>query len=77
MRKEIAVLLAAGLGSRLLPLTEKVPKPLIRVYGVPMIETMIAGLKRRKISEIYVITGHLKEQFSYLEIGRASCRERV
>lgn len=66
MEKEIGIIMAAGLGTRMLPLTEKTPKPLIKVHGIPMIETVIRGLRSRGICEIYVVVGYLEEQFAYL-----------
>ena len=41
MTNEIAILMAAGMGTRMAPLTARIPKPLVRVFGKPMIETLI------------------------------------
>lgn len=67
MSKTVAILMAAGLGSRMLPLTEKIPKPLINVNGIPMIETMIEGLQKCGIQEFYIVIGYLAEQFEVLD----------
>ena len=58
-----AIIMAAGIGKRMQPLTFEVPKPLVKVNGVCMIDTVVNGLRANGINEIYVVVGHLKEQF--------------
>ena len=62
-----AIIMAAGFGKRMQPVTLHTPKPLIKVNGVRMIDTVIKGLHDNGIGEIYVVVGYLKEQFFVLE----------
>ena len=62
-----ALILAAGFGSRLTPITLTTPKPLIEVNGKIIIETIIEGLVSNGIEEIYIIVGYMKEKFLYLK----------
>ena len=64
---ERAVIMAAGVGKRMRPLTLETPKPLIRVNGIRIIDTVIRALHANKIHEIYVVTGYMKEKFRCLE----------
>ena len=64
---ERAIIMAAGLGNRMHPITLSTPKPLVKVNGVRMIDTVIQGLHQNGIHEIYVVVGYLKEQFTELE----------
>lgn len=62
-----AIIMAAGIGERLQPVTLTTPKPLIRVNGVRMIDTIIDGLYDNGINEIHVVIGYLKDKFLELK----------
>lgn len=62
-----AIILAAGMGTRLRPLTLKTPKPLIPVQGEPMAERQIKFLHEKGIKDITIVTGYLNESFYYLQ----------
>src|SRR2546426_9832153 len=51
----------AGKGTRLLPLTKRVPKPLVHVAGRPVMDYVMDTVKGFDVDELIVITGHLKE----------------
>ena len=66
-RVQRAIIMAAGLGNRMRPVTLTTPKPLVKVNGIRMIDTVIEGLHQNGIYEIYVVVGYLKDQFMGLE----------
>ena len=65
-RVKRAIFLAAGFGSRMVPLTFNTPKPLIRVNGTRMIDTLLDAVIAAGIEEIYIVRGYLGEQFDQL-----------
>jgi choline kinase len=65
-RVKRAIILAAGFGSRLVPITLNTPKPLIRIRGERIIDSLIDALIKAEIEEIYIVRGYLGEQFDQL-----------
>ena len=65
-RAKKAIFIAAGFGTRLVPVTLNTPKPLVRVNGKRMIDTAIDACLEAGISEIYIVRGYLAEQFDQL-----------
>lgn len=61
-----AIYIAAGFGTRLVPVTLNTPKPLVRVNGTRMIDTSIDACLEAGIDEIYIVRGYLSEQFDQL-----------
>jgi dTDP-glucose pyrophosphorylase len=57
-----AVIMAAGKGTRMLPLTETIPKVLIEVNGKPFLHYVIENLKKAGYNEFGIIAGYLKEK---------------
>lgn len=62
-----AIILAAGYGRRLRPLTDEIPKPLIRIGNEAIIERQIRFLKDTGVESIYIVTGYKHGHFKYLE----------
>ena len=63
------MVLCAGFGTRLRPLTDKVPKPLMPLCGVPLLRYNFALLKNAGVTEIVINTHHLA---SAMERGAAA-----
>ncbi len=61
-----AVFLAAGFGSRLVPITFNTPKPLVRVNGERIIDSLLDAVIEAEIPEIIIVRGYLAEQFDQL-----------
>src|SRR5262249_23189920 len=66
-----AIVMAAGEGTRLRPLTERWPKPVLPIDGRPVIATLLRELARAGCTRAFVVTGHLAEQVEEL-IGDGS-----
>ena len=65
-RAKRAIFIAAGFGSRLVPITFNTPKPLVRVHGVRIIDRLIDACLEAGINEIVIVRGYLAEQFDQL-----------
>ena len=65
-RVKKAIFMAAGFGSRMVPVTLNTPKPLIKVHGKKIIETLLDAVLRAGITDITIVRGYLGEQFDLL-----------
>ena len=65
-RVKRAVFLAAGFGSRLMPITLNTPKALIRIKGKRIVDSLLDAVVAVGIREIYVVRGYLGDQFTQL-----------
>lgn len=65
-RVKKAIFMAAGFGSRMVPVTLNTPKPLIMVHGKKIIETLLDAVIEAGIHDITIVRGYLSEQFDVL-----------
>ena len=68
-----AMIFAAGLGTRLRPLTDTMPKALVSVGGVPMLQRVLCKLRDAGIDSFVVNVHHFAEQIA--GTGPPACRE--
>ena len=61
---ESALILAAGKGTRMWPLTENIPKPLLPISGVPIIRRQIDELKKVGVKKLYILIGYQMNEIS-------------
>ena len=61
------IILAAGWGSRMSPASDFTPKPLIKIFGKPMIETTIETLQSTDMKDITIVVGKEHQKFEYLK----------
>jgi len=64
-----AVVMAAGEGTRLRPLTERWPKPVLPIDGRPVVATLLRELARAELRRVWLVTGHLAAQVEALVGG--------
>ena len=68
---ETAIILAGGLGTRLRPLTDETPKPLIDVQGKPLSEHVLDFLKKFGVKQVYFSVSYKSEKImEYFKDGR-------
>lgn len=65
-RPQSAIMLAAGIGMRMVPINTEIPKALLEVKGEVLIERVIKQLHEVGVTKIYIVVGFLKEKFDYL-----------
>ena len=65
-RVQRAIFIAAGFGTRMIPITLNTPKPLVRVHGIRIIDRLIDACLEAGINEIYIVRGYLSELFDQL-----------
>ena len=58
LNTNVAVILAAGLGSRLNSVSGFLPKPLVRFEGIPLIEHVMSGAQQAGIERFVIVIGH-------------------
>lgn len=58
----IGVILSAGMGTRLMPLTKEIPKPLLEINAMTLLERMMKNLMREDIKDFIVIVGYNKDK---------------
>ena len=56
------VILAAGKGNRLKPITDRVPKPLITLGGKTVLERILNSIDQSKTERVFIVTKHLEEK---------------
>lgn len=61
-----AIILAAGVGMRMVPINTEIPKALLEIKGETLIERTIRQLREAGIQDIYVVVGYKKDEFEYL-----------
>lgn len=59
-----AIILAAGVGNRLKPITDEIPKSLIKIGGRTVLERMLDSLAAAGVADVSIVIGHLKEMIT-------------
>ncbi len=63
-----AIITAAGMGTRLMPLTNDIPKCILDISGKSILQLMLETLRKSGIEDIVVVTGYQKEKITYSDI---------